>query len=105
MAGIVNQINDICPHCGKDVLHYREPPYPYDSYLSCLTCDSTYLLKYNPLWTEDVNNIGCDMMDIIEKEFKDRGIILSDVKSDELYDKIRDFLDSYSVGYYRNQMG
>lgn len=44
----------ICPHCGKTALHTVDEQGPFDSYLICALCDSTYV-------------IGQEVPDTIEK--------------------------------------
>ena len=98
------QIGDICPNCNKNKLVYSYENYPHSTeHLSCYKgCESTYLIKYKQMWTEDINGLSCDMHDVLEAEFKKRGMKLTSEKSDELYEKFQDMLEEFSVGDYRN---
>lgn len=101
----VKQINDKCPFCIIGTLQYKGEFYPYtDEHLSCNECDGTYTLNYKPLWTEDVQSLANDMLDVMEKDFEKRGIVLSNEKIDEVYKKLTDFLDYFSTGDYKRHL-
>ena len=102
------QIGDICPHCKKHKLVYAHSYYPYsDEHLICYGkagdgCNSTYLIKYKQMWTEEINGLSCDMMDVLEATFEKRGMKLTSEKSDELYEKLQEMLEEFGTGDYRN---
>ena len=106
----INQIGDICPQCNKQKLVYVGEGFPYtDEYLWCsenyekeIGCNSTFSIKYKQIWTEDVNGIACDMHDVLEKEFKERGMKLTNEKSDEIYEKLQNILEEFSTGDYKH---
>ena len=99
----VTQIGDICPHCNQGKLRYVWECYPHtDEHLECSDCNSTYLIKYKQMWNDDINSLSCDMHDALEKEFKERGMKLTNQKSDEIYEKIQKILEEFGTGDYRN---
>ena len=107
MSGLnkeINQVGDICPQCNKDKLVYVGESRPYsDEYLLCYNgCNSTFLIKYKQMWTEEINALACDMHDVLEKKFKERDTKLTTEKSDELYEKLNDMLEEFGTGDYRN---
>lgn len=103
---MIKNIGDKCTNCNKGILQFISEHYPYNiSHLKCNNCDSTFTLKYKPLWSEDKNSLNSDMISLVEKEFKVRGINFSDEKSDELCDLLDCFLEQFSTGDYRRQLG
>ena len=104
----LNQINDKCPHCPEDnkgFLHYRNEYYPYNiEHLSCNKCESVFTLNYKPLWYEDKISLTCDMIEVLENEFKKRKIEFPNNKNDELFELLTDFLEEFTTGEYKNHM-
>ena len=99
----INQIGDICPQCNEDKLKYMYEYFPYtDEHLWCEECNSTFNIKYKQMWTEDINGLACDMHDVLEAKFKERGMKLTNEKSDEIYEKIQNILEEFSTGDYKH---
>ena len=99
----MEQISDICPHCNKGILQYIWASFPYnEEHLKCNKCDSTYNIHYKQMWTEDIQNLAGNMLDVLEIEFKKRDMKLSDNKNDELYNKLLLILEEFSTGDYHS---
>jgi hypothetical protein len=56
------------------------------------------------MYTEDVQNISGDMLDIMLEKFEERGMCISTKKEDELYDALNDLVEQFSTGDYRNHL-
>ena len=103
---ILNQINDICSHCKEGILQYICAYFPYsEEHLKCNKCDSTYNIKYKQMWTEDIQNLAGNMLDVLEEDFENRGMKLTVSKENELYNKLQDLLEEFSTGDFKNQIG
>ena len=105
----IRQIGDICPRCNKDKLQYEHGGYQecqylvdLDEYLKCSSCKSVFLLKYKQMHIDDINLLACDMHDVMEAEFKRRGMKLTIEKSDEIYNKLKGILSEFSTGIFKN---
>ena len=99
------QIGEKCPHCKNEdsALKYIGNSSPFsDEHLWCDKCNSTFLIKYKQMWQEDINGLTVNLIDVIEEEFKKRGMVLTDEKSDILFDEFVDLLDKFGAGDYRN---
>ena len=103
------QLNDKCSNCiesktaeiGK--LQYIKEYYPYiEEHLWCKKCNSTYVLDHKVLWQDEINNIACDMIDILEARLRKAGMILAVDESDILYGKVIDIISDFGTGDYRN---
>jgi transcription elongation factor Elf1 len=95
----------ICPNCkkGKLIYTYNDEPYK-DSFLSCPNCDNTYKIKYNQMFLEDVLHISGEMIEVLLKEFKDRGMCIDQKTEDSLFEKISDMIEDFSTGDYKNHL-
>jgi len=103
------QLNDKCPNCiknnskkiGRLVYMYEHFPYS-NEHLWCKECNSTYSLTHKILWQDDINNISCDMIDVLEKRLKEVNMVLSNEDSDIIFDKIIELISDFGTGNYRN---
>jgi hypothetical protein len=70
----------------------------------CLTNDLLGLTKTaKELWMDDIGTIALEATELIQKRLKEYNIELKTPQEDEFYVPIRDALEKYSNGNYRNE--
>jgi hypothetical protein len=101
--------SDLCPHCKEHgiepngILCLMREQFPYTTdHLSCNKCGSTYNLKFEPLWQEDINGLACDTCDFLQEKLSKYKIQLDTEKEDELVDLIVNYLDKFGYGDYKH---
>jgi len=55
-------------------------------------------------WMENVRDIACDAMQLIEDKLKEFNIVLTDEEEDDVHNKIWQVLENRSNGEYKNHM-
>ncbi len=99
------KINDICPHCKKGKLKYAYANFPFsDEHLICDICDSTYNIKYDQMWSEDVNKIASKISTQILLELEERKMHITDDEFDKIFEGLQDILAPFSTGDYKNHL-
>ena len=91
---------DICPTCAVGTIKLVFGDYPYNiDHLKCDYCDSTYTLKYDILYQEDVNTIASETCDFIQEKLRKYMVELQSKDENLIFDFILNLIDKHSSGY------